>query len=69
MLPQYGVNNDAPPPPHLKLLRGPCLFEISLANFSLVGFLFKMNAANTEIDDYKTMSKTSTWSFQSRNEL
>ena len=35
------------------------LFEISLAN-SRGGFLFTMNAANTEIDDYKTLSKTTT---------
>ena len=44
------------------------LFEITFAN-SRGWLLFKMNTANIELDDYKTMSKTTTQIFQPRKML
>ena len=43
-------------------------FRDSFGN-SRGGLLFKMKAADIETDDYKTMSKTTTQTFQPRNTL
>ena len=40
------------------------LFEISFANSRAGGLLFEMNAANIEIDNYKTIRKTTEDIFQ-----
>ena len=44
------------------------LFEITFTN-SRGGLLFKMNPANIEIDDYKTICTTTTQIFKQRNML
>ena len=41
-----------------------CFRDVLLSANSRGGFLFKMNAANTEIGDYKTMTKTTAQIFQ-----